>query len=123
MKTVSEDSAGINPPISDSEAMHQGCDSILGMFAFSRAGHDKGHIYIIIKEEEEYVYVADGGIKTVESPKRKNKKHIQIMKKNADYTIVDKLNNHNTIRNEDLKRAIKQYVNQINGLTGEGELV
>ena len=33
-----------------------------GMFATSLAGHDKGQIYVIIKEEGEYVYLADGHI-------------------------------------------------------------
>ena len=28
----------------------------VGMLARSKAGHDKGHVYVIIKEEEAYVY-------------------------------------------------------------------
>ena len=31
-----------------------------GMFAFSRAGHDKGRLYFVISEEDEYVYLVDG---------------------------------------------------------------
>ena len=52
-----------------------------GMFAISKAGHDKGKLYIIIKEDEEYVYLADGRLKPTDSPKKKKKKHIQIIKK------------------------------------------
>ena len=47
-----------------------------GMFAISKAGHDKGKLYIIIKEDEEYVYLADGRLKPTDSPKKKKKKHI-----------------------------------------------
>lgn len=54
---------------------------MVGMLAMSKAGHDKGTIYVIIREDGEYVYVADGRIKTVDRPKRKNKKHVQIIKK------------------------------------------
>ena len=56
-------------------------DSIVGMLATSKAGHDKDTVYVIIREEGEYIYVADGQSRTAERPKRKNKKHIQIIKK------------------------------------------
>ena len=49
--------------------------------AISRSGHDKDNIYVIINEEANLVYLADGKLKPVEKPKRKNRKHIQIIKK------------------------------------------
>ena len=54
---------------------------MVGMLAMSKAGHDKGTIYVIIREEDEYVYVADGRIRTSDRPKKKNRKHVQIIKK------------------------------------------
>lgn len=54
---------------------------MVGILAMSKAGHDKGTIYVIIREECEYVYVADGRVRTVDAPKKKNKKHVQIIKK------------------------------------------
>lgn len=56
-------------------------ESIVGMLATSKAGHDKDAVYVIIREEGEYVYVADGALRTTGRPKRKNKKHIQPIKK------------------------------------------
>ena len=56
-------------------------DSIVGMLATSKAGHDKDTVYVIIREEGEYIYVADGQGRTAKRPKRKNKKHIQTIKK------------------------------------------
>ena len=32
----------------------------IGMFARSKAGHDKGKLYIILRTEGEYVYLTDG---------------------------------------------------------------
>ena len=52
-----------------------------GLLAMSKAGHDKGALYVIIREEGEYVYVADGRIRTSDRPKKKNRKHVQIIKK------------------------------------------
>ena len=50
-----------------------------GEFAVSKAGHDKKHLYMIVNEDERYVYLVDGVNKTLEKPKKKNKKHIQII--------------------------------------------
>ncbi len=48
-----------------------------GMPARSLAGHDRGKLYIIIRAEAEYVWVADGRCHTAAKPKKKNRKHIQ----------------------------------------------
>lgn len=56
-------------------------ENIVGMLATSLAGHDKDSVYVIIREDGEYIYVADGKSRTVERPKRKNRKHVQLIKK------------------------------------------
>ncbi len=50
-----------------------------GAMAKSLAGHDKDEIFVIIREAGEYIFLADGKYRTLEKPKRKNKKHIQII--------------------------------------------
>ena len=82
-----------------------------GLFAISKAGHDKGNIYVIVREDNEYVYVADGVSKTLEKPKKKNKKHIQIIKKKAIEIITDEqqVKAQKLADNEQVKRAIKLY--------------
>ena len=79
-----------------------------GMFAVSKAGHDKGKLYIIIEEENEYVYLADGRLKPVEAPKKKKKRHIQIIKA-TDETIAIYIEEKKQISNEVVKRAVKEY--------------
>lgn len=76
---------------------------MIGMFAVSRAGHDRETVYIIIEEDSEYVYVADGKTRTVDRPKKKNKKHIQIVKK------VQLEKPQDGFKDLDIKRAIKEY--------------
>lgn len=84
-----------------------------GMFAVSKAGHDKGKLYIIIKEENEYVYLADGRQKPLEAPKKKKKKHIQIIKRigkdGCPAAGAIDIEGNQQVRNEDIKRAIKEY--------------
>ena len=83
-----------------------------GMFAISRAGHDKNTVYIIVREADEYVYVSDGRLKTLENPKKKNKKHIQIMKKGADDILREKLISGQHIYNEEIRKAIGGFICQ-----------
>ncbi len=83
-----------------------------GMFATSRAGHDKGKLYIIIEESEEYVYLTDGRLKPVDRPKKKKKKHIQIIRK-VDETIQFVIEEKKPISNEMVKRAIKEYEHKL----------
>ena len=78
-----------------------------GMFAVSKAGHDKGRMYIIMKEEGGYVYLADGKTRTIENPKKKKKKHIQPVKTGIDEALAEKIRSEQTIYNEEIKFAIK----------------
>ena len=75
--------------------------------AISRSGHDKDSIYVIVKEEANMVYLADGNLKPLEKPKKKNRKHIQIIKK-LPKEITEVFTQEN-FRNEEIKRAIKLY--------------
>lgn len=85
---------------------------MVGMFATAKAGHDKDAVYIIVREEKEYVYVSDGRLKTLENPKKKNKKHIQIIKKEADDILKEKLINGQHIYNEEIRKAIGGFICQ-----------
>jgi len=62
---------------------------MVGYLAYSIAGRDKDKIYLIIKEELDYVWVVDGKVRSLDNPKRKNKKHIQIIKKNGPKTCSE----------------------------------
>ena len=48
-----------------------------GMLARSKAGHDKDRIYVVIRTEDKYVYVADGDLRPLRHMKRKNARHLQ----------------------------------------------
>ena len=54
------------------------------MMAKSLAGHDKGKVYLVSGADETYVYLVDGKCRTMDRPKRKKKKHVQI-----DYQIPE----------------------------------
>lgn len=78
------------------------------IFATSKAGHDKCKLSVIIKEDDEYVYLVDGKSKRLSTPKKKNKKHIQRINY-IDDELTTKLNSKHKLIDEDIKRAIKVY--------------
>lgn len=78
-----------------------------GMFAISKAGHDKDRMYLIIKEEGDFLYLADGKIRKMENPKKKKKKHLQLVKTGIDEKLAEKLKKGQTVYNEEIKLAIK----------------
>ncbi|MCD7764544.1 MAG: KOW domain-containing RNA-binding protein [Lachnospiraceae bacterium] len=47
--------------------------------AISKAGHDKGSLNVVLEETPEYVLLADGRLRTLEHPKKKNPKHVQMI--------------------------------------------
>ncbi|MGN0161383.1 MAG: hypothetical protein ACI4AQ_08360 [Lachnospiraceae bacterium] len=79
----------------------------IGTFAKSKAGHDCDQIYVIINCDNEYVYLVDGRLKPMEHPKKKRKKHIQGINY-IDQEIIKKIS-CNLLKNEDIKKAIKEY--------------
>lgn len=78
-----------------------------GMFAISKAGHDKGEMFFIIGEEGDFAYLADGKGRTPEHPKKKRKKHLQPVK-SEEKTLTAKLKNGEPIYNEEIRFAIKE---------------
>lgn len=80
----------------------------IGRLAVSLAGHDKNDIFIILREDGEYVYLVDGKFRTLAKPKRKNKKHIQIILR-SDGDLSGRLINETNVNDEDIKHFIKCY--------------
>ena len=77
-----------------------------GMLVESRAGHDRGTLYIITGFEDGFVRVSDGRLKPVEHPKRKKPIHIA-KKAQVPALILERLEAGETIANEDIRRVIK----------------
>lgn len=93
--------------------MFSGRDEVMtGMFAISKAGHDKGQMYLIVREEEDFYYLADGRCRRVENPKKKRKRHLQLVKTGINEKLAEKLKNNQIIYNEEIKFAIKKRKNE-----------
>lgn len=47
-----------------------------GSLVYSRAGRDKGTLFVVLAKEGDWVYLADGHTRKAEKPKKKRLKHI-----------------------------------------------
>lgn len=79
-----------------------------GCFAKSTAGHDKEEIYVIIREEKEYVYLCNGSTRKIDNPKRKNKKHVQPVK--GRYIDYLGQTDNAEFSDEAVRKAIRHYI-------------
>lgn len=61
----------------------------VGMLAKSKAGHDSGKIYVICGKDDRYIYLTDGERRTLERPKKKKVKHVQVIYKQYDMSGID----------------------------------
>lgn len=88
-------------------------DLKIGYYSMSTAGHDAGRWYVIIGIENEYALLCDGRLRTIDRPKRKKLKHMQVCKK-VDTILENKLT-QGTVSNEEIKRTLKLFQKEILG--------
>jgi ribosomal protein L14E/L6E/L27E len=81
---------------------------MVGKMAVSLSGHDKGTIYVIVREEGEFLYLCDGTHKPLEHPKKKNRKHIQPVT-HLSQEVERAMYLKDAFYNEGIKRAIHLF--------------
>lgn len=81
---------------------------MIGELATSKAGHDKDRLYMIVGEERECVYLCDGRLRGVEHPKKKKKKHIQIIHSSAQDTLIQIIKQNLPGERDEIDRQIRK---------------
>ena len=81
---------------------------MIGELATSKAGHDKDRLYMIVGEEGECVYLCDGRLRGVEHPKKKKKKHIQIIHSSAQDTLIQFIKQNLPGERDEIDRQIRK---------------
>lgn len=80
-------------------------------FAKSLSGHDKNQYYFVLEKEADFLFLVNGTNRSLEKPKKKNEKHVQIIKKlpaEIEQILVKEQNNLT------IKKAIKEYEKLVN---------
>ena len=71
----------------------------------SKAGRDKGQLFYVIDTDEQYVYLADGKSRRLEKPKRKKRKHVQMVLR-SETRVAAKLTDGDKVLNSELRRDL-----------------
>ncbi|MBR1571705.1 MAG: KOW domain-containing RNA-binding protein [Lachnospiraceae bacterium] len=80
--------------------------------AKSKAGHDRNHVYVVLKCEDDMAYLVNGTTRKVDNPKRKKLMHIQpITHLSGEITEVLE---HETLTDEDVIDVLERYLGQLN---------
>lgn len=59
-----------------------------GLIVKASAGRDCGKFFVILRTEDSYCFIADGKSRKLESPKRKNSKHLIFTGQYADLSNI-----------------------------------
>lgn len=78
------------------------------VLAKSLAGHDKNHVYVVIKEETDLVTLVNGRTKTMEHPKVKKKMHVQVIKR-LPQKIRDLIEEHSELSDSLVSEILRLY--------------
>ena len=76
---------------------------LTGRYAISLAGHDRGSRYIIVRAENGFALAADGRLKKVSAPKRKNLKHLRLLPGQLD---ADQLTD------DEIRKALMRFIKE-----------
>ena len=78
----------------------------------SDAGRDKGKLFIVLAVEGEYLLLADGKSRKVESPKRKKRRHVLFVA--ADESrLSGKIKSKEKFTNSELRRTLAAYREEV----------
>jgi len=59
--------------------------------ALAAAGHDRGTLYLVLGEDGDRVLLADGKLRKLSRPKRKNRKHVMFLPGGLPEAVSGKL--------------------------------
>ena len=74
--------------------------------ALSTAGHDRGTLYLVLEENEKSVLLADGKLRKLARPKKKNRKHVMFLPEGLTEAVSGKL--RDPLTDAALRRALAE---------------
>lgn len=78
----------------------------------SDAGRDKGKLFIVMAVQGEYLLLADGKSRKVESPKRKKRRHVLFVAAD-DNRVSQKIISDEKVTNSELRRTLAAYREEV----------
>ena len=73
-----------------------------GAIVMAIAGRERNQTFLILKTEGNIAYLVDGKARSIESPKKKNFKHLQLLCKSSELDLTN-------ITNAEIIKFLKDY--------------
>lgn len=86
-------------------------DLKIGQVVRSKCGRDAGKHFVVVGKEQNYVFLADGDMRKVEAPKKKNIKHIQVTAVRLP-GIEDTDTGEKNLSNKEIRRGLKELLEE-----------
>ncbi|MBO5556085.1 MAG: KOW domain-containing RNA-binding protein [Oscillospiraceae bacterium] len=77
----------------------------------SVAGHDKGDLFLILREEGDFVWLADGKRRKIETPKKKRRKHV-VSAGVWTHPVIGRLTDGEPVLDSEIRRALAAFRNR-----------
>ncbi len=74
--------------------------------AVSKAGHDKGKTFLALPGEGDFLLLCDGEARTLEKPKKKKEKHVQMIR-HLPQELLEQMQKVGS--DADVRRILKEY--------------
>lgn len=81
----------------------------IGSLVISKNGRDKDKYFLVLKVEDDYVYLCDGDMRKIDNPKKKKQKHVQATKY-FNEEIAKKIHENVKLTNRDIRESISKIV-------------
>ncbi len=81
----------------------------IGSVVLSTQGRDKGMYFVVTGVDDKAVYLVDGGMRKLASPKKKNPKHLSDSGVKLD-AIAAKIIDGKKVFDSEVKSALRQFV-------------
>ena len=80
----------------------------IGAVVLSTQGRDKGMYFVVVSVGKDVVYLADGGMRKLNAPKKKNVKHVSYSGVVLE-SIAVKLAESKKVFDSEVKSALRQF--------------
>lgn len=74
----------------------------------SLAGHDEGKLFLVLETDGEFLLLADGKGRKLETPKRKRIKHVRCVGTSA-HPAVQKLHRGQSVTNKEIRSVLAAF--------------
>ena len=81
---------------------------IIGQVVISKNGRDKSRLFIVLRVEDDYIYLSDGKNRLIGKPKKKKIKHVQ-----CTNTVIDLSETGNRgLQDSDIRKWLLPFQNK-----------